>query len=87
MALCELYTSKEVEKATAQSIAEADVDVVGNELLILPICAVIVSLNPTALLLAAQLHNASQLSGWCLHFISSNFSVYESKEEFSLIAG
>ena len=30
MALCELYVSKVVEKATAQSIAEADVDVVGK---------------------------------------------------------
>lgn len=29
MALCELYVSKEVEKATAKSIAEADTDVVG----------------------------------------------------------
>lgn len=29
MALCELYISKEVEKATAKSIAEADTDVVG----------------------------------------------------------
>ena len=30
MALCEFYVSKEVEKATTQSIAEADVDVVGK---------------------------------------------------------
>ena len=30
MALCELYVSKVVEKATVQSIAEADVDVVGK---------------------------------------------------------
>lgn len=30
MALCELYVSKEVEKATTQSIAQADVDVVGT---------------------------------------------------------
>ena len=30
MALCELYVSKVVEKATARSIAEADVDVVGK---------------------------------------------------------
>lgn len=29
MALCELYVSKGVEKATAVSIAEADVDVLG----------------------------------------------------------
>ena len=31
MALCELYVSKQVEKATARSIAEADVDVIGKE--------------------------------------------------------
>ena len=30
MTLCELYISKQVEKATAQSIAKADVDVVGK---------------------------------------------------------
>lgn len=39
------------------------------------------------LLLTSQLHNATQLSSWCLHFIASNFAVYESKEEFSLITG
>ena len=30
MMLCELYISKEVERATAKSIAKADVDVVGK---------------------------------------------------------
>ena len=30
MALCELYISKEVERATAESITQADVDVVGK---------------------------------------------------------
>ena len=30
MSMCELYTSKIVEKATVRSIAEADVDVVGE---------------------------------------------------------
>ena len=30
MALCELYISKEVERATAESITQADVDVVGE---------------------------------------------------------
>ena len=29
MALCELYISKYVEKATAKSISEADVDIIG----------------------------------------------------------
>ena len=42
---------------------------------------------PTGLLLTSQFHNAQQLSAWCLHFISSNYLVYESKEEFSLITG
>ena len=40
-----------------------------------------------ALLLTSQLHNAQQLSGWCLHFVSSNYAVFEGKEEFSLITG
>lgn len=35
-----------------------------------------------ALLQLCQLHNANQLSGWCLHFISSNYLVFEQKEEF-----
>ena len=34
-----------------------------------------------------QAHNAKQLSGWCLHFISTNFSVFESTEEFDLVQG
>ncbi|XP_064392713.1 rho-related protein racA-like isoform X2 [Halichondria panicea] len=34
------------------------------------------------LLLSSQLHNASQLSSWCLHFISSNFNVLEANEQF-----
>ena len=36
----------------------------------------------TGLLLSSQLHNASQLSSWCLHFISSNFNVLEANEQF-----
>ena len=41
------------------------------------------------LLLTSQLHNALQLSAWCLHFISSNFSVYNEREElnFAMITG
>ena len=42
---------------------------------------------PPALLLTAQLHNARQLSSWSLHFISSNYVVFEPKEEYSLLAG
>ena len=34
-----------------------------------------------------QAHNAKQLSGWCLHFISTNFSVFELTEEFDLVQG
>ena len=30
MALCELYVSKEVERLTADSIAQADLNVIGN---------------------------------------------------------
>lgn len=34
-----------------------------------------------------QAHNASQLSNWCLHFIASNYSVFESSPFFSLLEG
>ena len=34
-----------------------------------------------------QAHNAKQLSRWCLHFIATNFSVFESTEEFDLVQG
>ena len=30
MAMCELYTSNKVEKATVKSIANADIDVIGK---------------------------------------------------------
>jgi Rho family protein len=40
-------------------------------------------INIIDLLLVSQLHNANQLSGWCLHFISSNYLVFEQKEEFA----
>ncbi len=36
----------------------------------------------TGLLLSSQLHNASQLSTWCLHFISSNYGDFERNEQF-----
>ena len=41
----------------------------------------------SGLLLMSQLHNASQLSAWCLHFISSNYVVFKEKEEFSQLVG
>ena len=41
----------------------------------------------SGLLLTSQLHNASQLSAWCLHFISSNYVVFKEKEEFSQLVG
>lgn len=34
------------------------------------------------LLMTSLLHNSQQLSGWCQHFISSNYSVFEHKEDF-----
>ena len=34
-----------------------------------------------------QLHNAEQLSNWCLHFISSNYTVFLQRKEFSLLKG
>ena len=37
--------------------------------------------------LCFQAHNAKQLSRWCLHFIATNFSVFESTEEFDLVQG
>ncbi|XP_033115471.1 rho-related protein racA-like [Anneissia japonica] len=61
--LCELYITKEVEVATADSIAGADIDVIG-------------------LLNTAQLYNSQQLSDWCLHFISSNYTAFEEKPDF-----
>ena len=39
------------------------------------------------LFLTSQLHGASQLSAWCLHFISSNYIIFEDKEEFSKLTG
>lgn len=41
----------------------------------------------TALLLTAQLYNAQQLSSWCLHFISSNYVVYEGMDQISQLTG
>ncbi|KAL5497230.1 hypothetical protein EMCRGX_G013663 [Ephydatia muelleri] len=40
-----------------------------------------------SLLLTTQLHNANQLCAWCLHFISSNYTAFSSKPEFSLLTG
>lgn len=46
------------------------------------------ALIPTAgLLVTSQLHGASQLSAWCLHFISSNYVIFKEKEEFSKLTG
>ncbi len=41
----------------------------------------------TGLLLSAQLHNASQLSSWCLHFISSNFVAFVDSDGYAQIEG
>ena len=34
------------------------------------------------LLQLSQLHNTNQLSGWCLHFVSSNYLAFEHNEKF-----
>lgn len=47
-----------------------------------PLCC-----NSTELLLTAQLHNAAQLSAWCLHFVSSNYLAFHQLESFSLLTG
>ncbi|XP_030828131.1 rho-related protein racA [Strongylocentrotus purpuratus] len=39
------------------------------------------------LLQTAQMHNADQLSAWCLHFISSNYLAFERRAEFSQLEG
>jgi Rho family protein len=39
------------------------------------------------LLLTSQIHNACQLSEWCLHFISTNFTVFTRRPEFKLLQG
>ncbi|XP_067687391.1 rho-related protein racA-like [Haliotis asinina] len=39
------------------------------------------------LLLTAQLHNASQLSKWCLHFISTNYIAFSKRSEFVMLKG
>ena len=41
----------------------------------------------SGLLLTSQLHGASQLSVWCLHFISSNYVIFKDKEGFSKLTG
>ncbi|XP_071960539.1 rho-related protein racA-like isoform X2 [Antedon mediterranea] len=62
--LCELYITKEVEAASANSIKDADIDVI-------------------QLLETSQMYNSKQLSDWCLHFISTNYTAFEQKEEFT----
>ncbi|XP_061177740.1 rho-related protein racA-like [Saccostrea echinata] len=34
-----------------------------------------------------SLHNAEELSNWCLHFISSNYIAFEKRKEFPLLTG
>ena len=41
----------------------------------------------SGLLLTSELHSASQLSAWCLHFISSNYVIFKDKEGFSKLTG
>ena len=36
----------------------------------------------------SQLYNAAQLSTWCLHFISTNYTVFENRsDEFCRLSG
>ena len=37
------------------------------------------------LLLTSQMHNACQLSDWCLHFISTNFTAFTRQSKFNLL--
>ncbi|XP_038076722.1 rho-related protein racA-like isoform X2 [Patiria miniata] len=39
------------------------------------------------LLHTAQMHNATQLAAWCLHFISSNFMAFKQRAEFKTLEG
>ncbi|ELT89665.1 hypothetical protein CAPTEDRAFT_145181 [Capitella teleta] len=45
------------------------------------------NMDVIGLLLLAQAHNAKQLEGWCLHFISTNFSCFENRPEFPQLTG
>ncbi len=84
--LCELYITKQVDKACAQSIADADIDIIG-------VCMCLLSVDLffnlficyLELLLSTQLHNAHQLSAWCLHFIASNYVAFENNEHFEIL--
>ena len=35
----------------------------------------------------SQLHNAQQLSTWCLYFIANNYATFSKRPEFSLLTG
>ena len=86
--LCELYITKEVERATSHSIAQADIDIIGTSLTALLLSSKRISmLLYSGLLLTSQLHNSQQLSQWCLHFISSNYTAFAEKDEFSVLEG
>ena len=132
MSLCELYISKHVERATTDSIANADVDIIGKFTYTgthththshthahaymhththahaymhththmhahtvthththahAYMHTHTLTHTHTALLLSSQLHNATQLSTWCLHFVSSNYVAFDGKEEFNLLTG
>ncbi|XP_021342736.1 rho-related protein racA-like [Mizuhopecten yessoensis] len=39
------------------------------------------------LLLTSQMYNANQLTAWCLHFISSNYTAFKRKPEFDQLKG
>jgi len=62
--LCELFTTKMIERRTKDDIIKADVDIVG-------------------LLGTAQRCGASQLTAFCLHFLSTNYQLMKQRGEFA----
>ena len=83
-ALCELHIWEMVEKTSEESVAKLNVvgkyNMMGygnysNKMYFLD------------LLHCAQSHNANQLSGFLLHFVASNFEVFEKIEEFQKLTG
>jgi len=66
--LAELYVTKQIERATANDITKADIDVIN-------------------ILHCAQKSHATQLTKFCLHFISSNYQPMSARPEFKNLKG
>ncbi len=80
--LCELYISKEVDRAIANGIEKADI-LTYLFIFYVSLFDYLVEINVVGLLLDAQSHNADQLAKFCLHFISTNFQPMKKRKEFS----